>query len=207
MKSLKILFFLIPVITLAQNKHPKPELNKPLYMFSFGINSSHIDLTRASANYSKHAYFGFSRIDKISDYMDLNYGVVLATRGLNTTSPNVKTKNRYIDIPISIRLKTIKRLKFEIGLNSAFLLKSFDQHLDDNDLDDRPERIHNYNYSRLLLEPNIAIDIKLHTDYSLNVKYSVLSKELNKENFWVGVNYIINHNNSYAKSYLNGISY
>jgi len=119
----------------------------------------------------------------------------------------VKTKNRYIDVPVSIRLKTIKRLKYEIGLNRAFLLKSFDQYLDDNDPDDRPERVLNYNYSRLLLEPNIAIDIKLHTDYSLNVKHSVLSKQLNKESFWVGANYIINHNNSYTKSYQNGITY
>ena len=111
MKLLKILFFLISFSTLALNKHPKPEVNKPLYMFSFGINSSHIDLSRASANYSNHAYLGFSRIDKISDYMELNYGIILATRRLNTTSPNVKTKNSYIDVPVSIRLKPIKRLK------------------------------------------------------------------------------------------------
>jgi len=199
--------FLISSFSVAQNTHPTTDNENSLYLLNYGINSSHLDLDVPESNYSKHLYLGLSKVDKVTEYIDLSYGIMIVSRGYTTHSSNVRIRNNYFDIPVSIKINSIKSVDFELGLNTGILFQSYQQYSDGTDDDNIPERVAVSNYPRLLLEPIVGLDIKLHTDYSLNIKYSIMRGYLNRETLWVGVSYILNHNNIYKRIYRNGIDY
>jgi len=199
--------FLISSFSIAQNTHPTTDDENSLYLFNFGINSSHLDLDIPDSDYSKYLYLGFSKVAKVTERIDLSYGVMIASRGYSTHSSNEKIRNNYLDIPVSIKINSIKSVDFELGLNTGILFQSYKQYSDGTDEDNIPERFAISNSPRLMLEPIVGMDIKLHTDYSLNIKYSIMRGHLNRETLWVGVSYILNHNNIYKRIYRNGIDY
>ena len=210
MKIAALFIFLLSQLVFGQNTHPKTEVGYPLYLFQFGINSSNLNLSDADALNAKYVYFGLSSIFKSTETIDLSVGIIFANRGFNTSNPYVKTVNNCIDIPLVLKIELNNVLDFHFGIHNYFVYNSYEKHLDGSDQNKKPERVSLARTSAnpvFLIENNVGLDLKLHTDFSLNIKYALLGVFSNRENLWIGISYIINHKNRYKKVYRNGINY